>query len=86
MQLESQRLFKQHMSQILKKKPWIADHREFGVPFIDSRTHCMSVIPDFGVTCRRLTPGPGYLEAIQADNVGFQSIVCSENVPNYLTG
>jgi hypothetical protein len=27
------------------------------------------VIPDFGVACRRLTPGPGYLEALCEDNV-----------------
>lgn len=27
--------------------------------------------PDFGPNCRRLTPGPGYLEAIQQDNVDF---------------
>lgn len=28
-----------------------------------------AVIPDFGVACRRLTPGPGYLEALCEDNV-----------------
>ena len=27
------------------------------------------VIPSFSVSCRRLTPGPGYLEALVADNV-----------------
>lgn len=27
------------------------------------------VIPDFGVACRRLTPGPGYLEALCEENV-----------------
>jgi len=27
------------------------------------------VIPEFGVACRRLTPGPGYLEALCEDNV-----------------
>lgn len=31
----------------------------------------ISVIPDFGVCCRRLTPGPGYLEALCEDNVVF---------------
>ena len=30
------------------------------------------VIPDFGVACRRLTPGPGYLEALCEDNVSSQ--------------
>ena len=28
-----------------------------------------TVMPDFPVSCRRLTPGPGYLEALCADNV-----------------
>jgi cation diffusion facilitator CzcD-associated flavoprotein CzcO len=28
-----------------------------------------SITPDFSPNCRRLTPGPGYLEAIQEDNV-----------------
>uniref|UniRef100_D8PMF7 FAD/NAD(P)-binding domain-containing protein n=1 Tax=Schizophyllum commune (strain H4-8 / FGSC 9210) TaxID=578458 RepID=D8PMF7_SCHCM len=39
----------------LEKKPWIADH----------------LIPEFGVSCRRPTPGPGYLEALCEDNVDF---------------
>ena len=30
------------------------------------------MIPDFGVACRRLTPGPGYLEALCEDNVRTQ--------------
>ncbi|KAH9841071.1 FAD/NAD-binding domain-containing protein [Rhodofomes roseus] len=46
-----------HMRKKLAKKPWIADQ----------------VIPDYGVACRRLTPGPGYLEALCADNVDFVS-------------
>ena len=29
------------------------------------------LVPDFSPNCRRLTPGPGYLEAISADNVDF---------------
>jgi len=32
-----------------------------------------SMSPDFGVGCRRLTPGPGYLEALIQDNVDFIS-------------
>jgi len=43
------------MEERLKDKPWIAEH----------------LIPDFPVTCRRLTPGPGYLEALQKENVEF---------------
>ena len=30
-----------------------------------------SLIPDFSPHCRRLTPGPGYLEALCADNVDY---------------
>jgi hypothetical protein len=30
-----------------------------------------SMSPSFGVGCRRLTPGPGYLEALIQDNVDF---------------
>ncbi|KJZ80012.1 hypothetical protein HIM_00726 [Hirsutella minnesotensis 3608] len=29
------------------------------------------VVPDFSPNCRRLTPGPGYLEAITEDNVDY---------------
>ncbi|KAF7562605.1 hypothetical protein G7046_g1513 [Stylonectria norvegica] len=29
------------------------------------------IVPDFSPNCRRLTPGPGYLEAIAEDNVDF---------------
>ncbi|KAI0720647.1 FAD/NAD-P-binding domain-containing protein [Fomitopsis betulina] len=45
-----------YMVRKLAKKPWIAEF----------------LIPDFGIACRRLTPGPGYLEALCADNVDFQ--------------
>ncbi|KZT07847.1 FAD/NAD-binding domain-containing protein [Laetiporus sulphureus 93-53] len=47
--------FTVHMRKKLAKKPWIMDH----------------LLPDFGVACRRLTSGPGYLEALCADNVDF---------------
>src|SRR5258706_9964960 len=30
-----------------------------------------SLLPSFSVGCRRLTPGPGYLEALVEDNVDF---------------
>lgn len=33
-----------------------------------------ALIPDFPVGCRRITPGPGYLEALCQDNVGCRSI------------
>jgi hypothetical protein len=46
-------LFKQEMQQRLTKKPEIAEH----------------LIPEFPPLCKRLTPGPGYLEALVADNV-----------------
>ncbi|KAH9903600.1 hypothetical protein F4778DRAFT_734770 [Xylariomycetidae sp. FL2044] len=45
----------EYMRQRLAKFPDIAD----------------SLIPDFSPHCRRLTPGPGYLEAITSDNVDY---------------
>lgn len=33
-----------------------------------------SLLPTFSVGCRRLTPGPGYLEALVQDNVNFIDI------------
>lgn len=30
-----------------------------------------AITPEFPVNCRRLTPGPGYLEALQEPNVGY---------------
>jgi cation diffusion facilitator CzcD-associated flavoprotein CzcO len=39
----------------LKKKPELLD----------------TIIPDFSPNCRRLTPGPGYLEALTQENVNF---------------
>jgi len=47
--------FREMMEEKLQKKAWIADH----------------LIPEFPVACRRLTPGPGYLEALMEDNVEF---------------
>ena len=47
------RLFEELMKQRLAQKPWIADH----------------MIPEFAPLCKRLTPGPGYLEALCKDNV-----------------
>ncbi len=45
--------FNFEMRKRLEKKPEIVDH----------------LIPDFPPLCKRLTPGPGYLEALVADNV-----------------
>lgn len=43
------------MAERLKKKPELLS----------------SIVPDFSPNCRRLTPGPGYLEALTEDNVSF---------------
>ena len=43
------------MAQRLKKKPELLD----------------ALVPDFSPNCRRLTPGPGYLEALAEENVSF---------------
>ncbi|KAF5374223.1 hypothetical protein D9758_004660 [Tetrapyrgos nigripes] len=55
MQEGARKLFRAEMIRRLAKRPWIADH----------------LLPDFAVACRRLTPGPGYLEALCEDNVEF---------------
>lgn len=47
--------FKQLMAQRLSKKPELLKY----------------IVPDFSPHCRRLTPGPGYLEAISEPNVEF---------------
>ncbi|KAI5456905.1 hypothetical protein BGZ63DRAFT_428345 [Mariannaea sp. PMI_226] len=43
------------MKERLSKKPELLEH----------------IVPDFSPNCRRLTPGPGYLEAISEDNVDY---------------
>jgi cation diffusion facilitator CzcD-associated flavoprotein CzcO len=63
--LEGRELFKGIMQQKLAKKPWIAEH----------------LIPDFAVACRRLTPAPGYLEALCEDNVDFISTGITKVTP-----
>lgn len=64
--------FQESMRKRLAKKPWIADHSRFIRAFFEmcnGLTPGSAVIPDFAVACRRLTPGPGYLEALCQDNV-----------------
>ncbi|KAJ7754971.1 FAD/NAD-binding domain-containing protein [Mycena maculata] len=58
--------FKADMLQRLATKPLIAEH----------------LIPDFAVGCRRLTPGPGYLEALCQDNVEFTPTEIKQVLPN----
>jgi hypothetical protein len=41
-----------------------------------------SLLPGFSVGCRRLTPGPGYLEALVEDNVDFVSTPIRRCLPN----
>ncbi|KAI0714205.1 FAD/NAD-P-binding domain-containing protein [Cerioporus squamosus] len=55
LQKQATELFEANMRRKLAKKPWIAD----------------TLMPTFPVACRRLTPGPGYLEALVEDNVEF---------------
>ncbi|KAL4862560.1 hypothetical protein BDV12DRAFT_42067 [Aspergillus spectabilis] len=50
-----QKMCEEHMRSKLAKKPEILD----------------ALLPDYPVACRRLTPGPGYLEALVQDNVKF---------------
>lgn len=53
--ISAQQLFEQLMRSRLAKKPEIAEF----------------LIPSFALGCRRLTSGPGYLEALTKDNVDF---------------
>jgi hypothetical protein len=70
MQRGVREFYEAEMKRRLSKKPWIADHCEgchlVLFLYIDRKT---TVIPEFAVGCRRVTPGPGYLEALCQDNV-----------------
>lgn len=55
MQEAGRAFFRESMLKKLASRPWIAKH----------------IIPEFPVACRRLTPGPGYLDALCKDNVEF---------------
>ncbi|KAH0841216.1 putative sterigmatocystin biosynthesis monooxygenase stcW [Fonsecaea pedrosoi] len=50
-----QKLFDEHMKKMLETKPEILE----------------SMLPSYPPGCRRLTPGPGYLEALVQPNVNF---------------
>ncbi|CAG9952394.1 unnamed protein product [Clonostachys rosea f. rosea IK726] len=52
-QKEARPYFKTLMAQRLSKKPTVLSH----------------ILPDFPPFCKRLTPGPGYLEALTEENV-----------------
>ena len=54
--------FRQHMKTALETRPEILE----------------TLLPDFPPGCRRLVPGPGYLEAVVKDNVQWipQEIEC----------
>lgn len=58
-------MFTQLMRERLAKKPEILD----------------KILPDFAPGCRRLTPGPGFLEALTEDNVDFISKQIQNIVP-----
>lgn len=50
------------------------DFEELMAARLGDRTDLLEVIkPDFSPSCRRLTPGPGYLEAISQPNVNYVS-------------
>lgn len=55
LQLGAKDMFYQHMKRRLESKPEIFE----------------SLVPSFSPGCRRLTPGPGYLEALTQPNVSF---------------
>tara|TARA_R110002003_G_scaffold41_8_gene2871 strand:- start:9806 stop:10729 length:924 start_codon:yes stop_codon:yes gene_type:complete len=55
LQLGAKDMFYQHMKKRLESKPEIFE----------------SLLPSFSPGCRRLTPGPGYLESLTEPNVSF---------------
>jgi cation diffusion facilitator CzcD-associated flavoprotein CzcO len=55
MQMQSKELFAEKMKERLTKNPEVFE----------------SLKPDFDPACRRLTPGPGYLNAVVQDNVNL---------------
>ena len=73
--LELQDMFRKKMQTELAQKPWIADRCLLDyilVYFKRELKRRVAVIPDFPVSCRRITPGPGYLQALCADNVSLR--------------
>ncbi|KAK6369604.1 hypothetical protein LTS17_009510 [Exophiala oligosperma] len=63
--LAFQKMCEDHMRSKLAKKPEIFE----------------ALKPDFAPACRRLTPGPGYLEALVRDDVNFISTTIKEVTP-----
>lgn len=59
-------MFEESMRKKLKRKPEILER----------------ILPDFAPGCRRLTPGPGFLEALTEDNVDFISTPIKRVSPN----
>ena len=58
MQIMGMELFTQSMREKLAKKPEIFE----------------KILPEWAPACRRISPGPGYLEALVEDNVLLPSI------------
>jgi cation diffusion facilitator CzcD-associated flavoprotein CzcO len=50
----------------------IVDFRALMAKRLEAKPELLEqIVPDFSPHCRRLTPGPGYLEALTKDNVSF---------------
>ena len=76
MQKAAKQAFQESMKKRLAKKPWIAEYRKLSRSLHVYKSHNVTpeVIPDFSVACRRLTPGPGYLESLCQENVRLQKL------------
>jgi cation diffusion facilitator CzcD-associated flavoprotein CzcO len=55
MQADTVKMLREYMKEKLSKKPGISD----------------ALTPSYAAGCRRMVPGPGYLEALVQDNVMF---------------
>ncbi|KAI0053474.1 FAD/NAD-P-binding domain-containing protein [Auriscalpium vulgare] len=65
MQKAAAAAFKKEMEKKLADKPGLAD----------------KIIPQFSVCCRRLTPGPGYLEALVSENTTLETTPITRVTP-----
>lgn len=71
LQQAAQAGFRAHMLKVLENRPQLAELRTFSAICESNsiRLLFVAVIPDYSVCTRRLTPAPGFLNAVCQDNV-----------------
>lgn len=87
--MASKVMLQQEMTRKLTRKPELAMKRMYlYLMHKYSANDNLTVLPEFAVGCRRLTPGPGYLEALCEDNVRTHSPLlpyCVASYPSQVT-